>query len=191
MWKKKAKKKSGKWRTGIGNEALDDLSSAFAKKRKKEPRKWVNKISPRTAWAAIEGNKPVRSEAWAMKDGYRKILLAKKNIGEDATKALLKHITLDYERELPISERSSFFFIDFYIRTIDKVQVNIALEIDGSSHDSDEAKRKDRVKDKVMLRHRAVKTVLRITSNRVRSMTIGELKAALVSCKPGIINGID
>lgn len=174
--------RKGRFKNRVAGSALNSLTKILSTGKKKTGRARYNKRKPADEWAALENNKPVLSSFNAFRQSFQDRLLRKKNPGEKACNALLKHITQKYEREKYVQAGKKFYFIDFFVYSIDGTPVNIALEIDGSIHDKDDVKKNDRIREQYMINIPWVSSILRITSEKVQQMTIGELRDALLGC---------
>lgn len=174
--------KKGKSKYRVTGSALNDLARVFHKKHKNKGHTKYNKRKPADVWAALENDKPVLSSFTTFRQNFQARLLRKKNAGEKACEALMKHITPKYEREKYVQAKGTFYFIDFFVREIDGTPVSIALEIDGSIHDKEEVKKNDRRREQYLINRPWISAVLRITSEKVREMTFAELKTALLTC---------
>lgn len=113
-------------------------------------------------------------------DRRRNMLLSKKNAGESMALSMLESIGAKFVREKPFNIGRKLFFCDFYVdRLRDGKRVCVALEIDGSIHKKPEVIASDMEKNDALLSHKAVFSVVRITVQKLKSMTPQDLDKAI------------
>lgn len=175
---------------GRGSKALDKIADSFRKKKRGSTKIKVGRVNPADVWEKMEGAKPsfsIDHDTFARR--VRKRLLSKSNYGESAAARMLQAISATYEREKPFQVKGNLFFADFFVLRIPVSggvkMVNTVLEIDGSVHDLDDVRKKDRFKNKTLIRHPEVRAILRIRVDDLRHMERAELRTAMASLNDG------
>lgn len=99
-------------------------------KRKKQPKKGKK-------FKIVKEKKKVDYEAWAIKCSNDE--KKKSNRLERDIMIMLDELDISYEYQKPFVNGNQFYVVDFYL-----TDHNIAIECDGSYHDTDKAKERDR-----------------------------------------------
>lgn len=116
----------------------------------------------------------------------RRGLKRKNNAAETHIERLLKTCGFAFVRERPIEIGEHLFFMDFHVNSIvidgERIRLNIALEIDGGYHNAPEQAKKDRFKDKALIKSVKVWRIVRMSDKEALVMDAESLYEVLAPC---------
>lgn len=149
--------------------------------RKANGTEWV---SPKKARKA---DREARNKNWVAQT--RDELLQKDNAGERSATLKLVEAGVEFEREHYVmcnaAGKPRQAFIDFYVTAVPlekrKRSCRIAVEVDGSMHNSPLAKQRDRQRDADMMRDGVVDVILRVPSHIAVRWSVDQWRSAVVS----------